>query len=446
MRPRARAGAVDLALRLDYVRVVAEELTVAIDSLAYGVFGVARTDRGVVLVPGVAPGDIARVRVVETKRDYREAEVVEIVSSGPSRRTPPCPHLPECGGCSWQHVDRPAQLAAKQSMLVETLARVGGFDGERLDVRPILHSSEWAYRHRITLRVDGEQRLGFYRHRSHRLVEIATCRIADDTVNTHLATARDWLRGVSTTIRRVEVASSGGDRRVVFIANAEGPFRHDGEYHERFLRRQPEVAGIVVHGKGWRRTFGKPVVTLEIDGGRTVETEGGFTQVNAEGNRQLVDAVVELAAVEGEDRVLDLFCGAGNLTLPLARHAAAVVGVESDAASIASARRNADRWQLRNCRFIQQEAAAAARGLASGGERFPIVVLDPPRSGALELLEPVAALAAKRVIYVSCNPATLARDLARLVPRGFTLGPIQPIDLFPQTYHLETVVRLERER
>jgi len=146
---------------------VSEELTVAIDSLAYGVFGVARTDRGVVLVPGTAPGDVARVRVILDKRDYREAELVELLEASPVRRTPPCRYLPQCGGCNWQHVEYEAQLAAKQTIVTETLARVGGFAAEALDVRPILPSEEWAYRHRITLRVDGEQRLGFYRHRSH---------------------------------------------------------------------------------------------------------------------------------------------------------------------------------------------------------------------------------------------------------------------------------------
>jgi len=422
---------------------VSEELTVTIDSLAYGVFGVARTDRGVVLVPDTAPGDVARVRVVADKRDYREAELVEIVTPSAIRRTPPCRYLPQCGGCNWQHLDYAAQRAAKQKIVAETLARVGGFDLERLDVRPIVESEEWAYRHRITLRVDGEQRLGFYRHRSHELVEVAECRIADATVNEHLAAAREWLRGVSTTVRRVEIASTG-DGHAVFVANAEGPFRHDGEYHERFLRRRGSVAGIVLHGKGWRRTFGKPVVTLAVEQDLMIETEGGFTQVNPVGNRALVASVVELAAPRAGDRVLELFCGAGNLTLPLARRAAEVVGVEDDASSVACARRNADRAQLRNCRFIQQNAAAAARGLAAGGERFSLVVLDPPRSGAADAMDPVAALATERIVYVSCNPATLARDLRRLVERGFALGPVLPLDLFPQTYHVETVVRLDR--
>ena len=421
-----------------------EELDVTIDSLAYGVFGVARSDRGVVMVPAVAPGDRARVRVVAEKKGYREAELVEVLEPAAVRRVPPCRYVPRCGGCTWQHVEYAAQLEAKQAILAETLTRIGGFRAEDLELRPIVPAAEWAYRHRITLRVDGEQRLGFYRHRSHALVEIEDCGIADATVNAHLGAARDWLRGVSTTVRRVEVASTR-DGRAVFSANAEGPFRHDAEYHEKFLRRQVSVAGIVLHGKGWRKTFGKPAVILEVDDDTAIETEGGFTQVNPQANRRLVAIVLELAATRADDRLLELFCGAGNLTLPLARHAREVVGVESDASSVGCARRNADRLGLANCRFIQQDASATARSLAVGGERFSLVVLDPPRSGAAELIEPLAALATDRLVYVSCNPATLARDLCRLVEHGFTLGPIQPIDLFPQTYHLETVVRLDKK-
>jgi 23S rRNA (uracil1939-C5)-methyltransferase len=420
-----------------------EELTVRIDALSNGVFGVARTGRGVVLVPGTAPGDVARVRVVVEKRDYREAELLEVLAPSPARRPPPCPYAERCGGCSWQHVDYAAQLEAKRSILAETLARVGGFRAETLDIRPVLPSEEWAYRHRITLRVDGEQRLGFYRHRSHELVEIASCAIADATVNAGLATARDWLRGVSTTVRRLEIASTG-EGRVVLVANAEGPFRHDGEYHERFLRSDASVAGIVLFGKGWRRVFGKPVVTMEVESGLRLETEGGFTQVNPAGNRRLVEAVLELAAPRFSDRVLELFCGAGNLTIPLARRAREMVGVESDAASVAGARRNADRSGLGNCRFVQQDAAQAARGLAAGGERFSLVVLDPPRSGAAGLVEHLPALCAERLVYVSCDPATLARDLKKILAQGYAIRSIRGFDLFPQTHHVETVVRLER--
>jgi 23S rRNA (uracil1939-C5)-methyltransferase len=420
-----------------------DEITVTIDSLAYGIFGVARTDRGVVFVPGVAKGEIVRVRIIENKRDYREAELLEILKPSPSRRTPPCPYVPECGGCAWQHLDYSAQLEAKESTLRQTLARIGGFDGASLDIRPILASPEWGYRHRLTLRVGGEQRLGFYQHRSHRLVEIARCRIADEAVNLHLDVARDWLRGVSTTVRRLEIASSR-DRRVVFVANAEGAFRHDGAYHQKFLRAHPSVGGIVLFGKGWRRAFGKPLFDLEIEGGLVLESQGGFTQVNPEANRRLVETVLHLAAPNERDRVLDLYCGAGNFTLPLARRVHQVLGVEADPGSVAQARRNADRARLTNCRFLERASAAAARGLADSGDRFSLVVLDPPRSGAADVVAHLAALASDRLVYVSCNPATLARDLRRLAQLGFALGRVQPIDLFPQTYHVEAVAHLTR--
>jgi 23S rRNA (uracil1939-C5)-methyltransferase len=419
------------------------ELTVTIDSLSYGVFGVARTDRGVVFVPDTAPGDVAQVRIVAEKRDYREAELVEIIEPSAARRAPPCRYVPECGGCSWQHVAYPAQLAAKQSILRETLSRIGGFDPASLDLRPILGSAEWAYRHRITLRVDGEQRLGFYRHRSHRLIEIESCLIADETVNAHLALARQWLRGVSTTIRRLEIASAA-EGRAIFVANAEGSFRHDGEYHEKFLRAHPSVRGIVLSGKGWRRAFGKPTVSIEVADGLELESDGGFTQVNPAGNLRLAETVLDFAAPRAGDRVLDLYCGAGNFTLPLARQVREVVGVETDPASVGCARRNADRAGIGNCRFIQQAAGPAAGGLGREGERFSLIVLDPPRSGAADVLEHLPLLDPERVVYVSCNPATLARDLKRLVPLGFALGPIQGIDLFPQTHHLEVVARLEK--
>jgi 23S rRNA (uracil1939-C5)-methyltransferase len=419
------------------------ELTVTIESLAYGIFGVARTDEGVVLVPGTVPGDVARVRVVARKRDHREAEVLDVLRPSPERRTPPCPYVPECGGCSWQHVSRRAQLEAKERIVRDALVRIGGFDPRALDLRSIIPCDEWAYRHRLSLRVGGEQRLGFYQHRSHRLVEVAACRIADAAVNLHLAAARDWLRGVSTEVRRLEIASAR-DARVAFVGNAEGAFRHDEAYHERFLRTHPTVSGIVLFGKGWRRAFGKPLVDVEVEQGLVLETRGGFTQVNPAGNRRLVETVIELGSPASSDRVLDLYCGAGNFTLPLARRAAAVLGVEGDPVSAAQARHNADRAGLGNCRFVQQDASIAARGLAAAAERYSLVVLDPPRSGAPDVVDHLPALVAERMIYVSCNPATLARDLRRLAAHGFEIGPVQPIDLFAQTHHVETVVRLDR--
>lgn len=418
-----------------------ETLRCRIESLAYGPFGVARTAAGVVMVPGVVPGDEVDVRIVADHKRWREGEVVAIVAPGRARREPPCVYAAECGGCPWQQVDYAAQLSAKEAVLQGELERIGGLDVASLDVRPIHPSEEWAYRHRITLRVAGENRLGFYRHRSHRLVEIERCLIADETVNAHLAVARDWLRGVSTTVRRLEIAT-GAAGSVLFVANAEGRYRRDGDYHQRFLRDHPSLSGIVLFGKGWREIFGAPRVRVELGEGLVLEAEGGFTQVNPRGNLALIEAVLELSAVAAGDRVLDLYCGAGNLTLPLARRAASIFGVDVAAASIQAARRSADAQAIGNCRFQQQTAAKAAQGFAAEGTRFDLVVLDPPREGAADVLAHLPAIVADRLVYVSCNPATLSRDLRRLVELGFAIGPIQPLDLFPQTHHLETVVRL----
>ena len=416
---------------------------VTIESLAYGIFGVARTEQGVVLVRATAPGDVARIRIVAERRGHREAEVVEILQPSPERCVPPCPYVPQCGGCDWQHVSRRAQLDAKERIVRDALVRIAGLDPATLSIRPIMPCAEWSYRHRLSLRVDGEQRLGFYQHRSHRLVEVTECRIADAAVNRHLSVAREWLRGTSTEIRRLEIASAR-DSRVAFVGNAEGPFRHDEAYHGKFLRTHPTVNGIVLFGKGWRRMFGEPLVDLEVEDGLVLETQGGFTQVNPAGNLRLVESVLELAAPAPADRVLDLYCGSGNFTLPLARRAATVLGVESDSASVSQARRNAERAGLANCRFIQRDAAGAARGLATEGERYSLVLLDPPRSGAAGVVDHLATLVGERLIYVSCDPTTLARDLRRLTAHGFSVGAVQPIDLFAQTHHVETVVRLDR--
>ena len=419
------------------------EQVVTIESLAYGIFGVARTEQGVVLVRATAPGDVARIRIVAERRGHREAEVVEILQPSPERCVPPCPYVPQCGGCDWQHVSRRAQLDAKERIVRDALVRIAGLDPATLSIRPIMPCAEWSYRHRLSLRVDGEQRLGFYQHRSHRLVEVTECRIADAAVNRHLSVAREWLRGTSTEIRRLEIASAR-DSRVAFVGNAEGPFRHDEAYHGKFLRTHPTVNGIVLFGKGWRRMFGEPLVDLEVEDGLVLETQGGFTQVNPAGNLRLVESVLELAAPAPADRVLDLYCGSGNFTLPLARRAATVLGVESDSASVSQARRNAERAGLANCRFIQRDAAGAARGLATEGERYSLVLLDPPRSGAAGVVDHLATLVGERLIYVSCDPTTLARDLRRLTAHGFSVGAVQPIDLFAQTHHVETVVRLDR--
>ena len=419
------------------------EITCRIDSLSYGAAGIARTPEGVVFVPNTVPGDVVRARVVRVWKRHREAELVALEKPSPNRRQPPCVYVPACGGCAWQAASESTQLEWKRRNLEEALRRIGGLDPEVLDIGPIISPRRWGARHRVQFRVDGEQRLGFYRHASNDLVQISSCLTADGTVNAHLPIARKWLAGTSTTIRRLEIATAVPGEAVL-VANAEGPFRNDGAYHESFLTRHPSLRGLVLFGRGWRHSFGDPRVEVTVENDVTLETRGGFTQVNPEGNRQLVETALALGEPAAEERVLDLYCGSGNLTIPFARRVAEVTAVERDRTALADTRRNAVRLGIGGLRLVAGDARPVAANLAAEGVRFDLVVLDPPRSGAAEVLEAIGKLAPRRIVYVSCNPPTLARDLATLRAAGYHPGPIRPIDLFPQTWHLETVVRLDK--
>jgi len=411
-----------------------------IERMSHGPDGVARHQGRVVFVRDTAPGDVVDARVTAQRPSYSRAVLGTIHAPGTARREPPCPFVGRCGGCQWQHLTYAAQLAAKQRNLVDHLSRIGGLDPG--PVRPVVPApDEWRYRHRLNLRVQ-DRRLGFYRAESHELVEIGACLIAAPPVDEGLAAARRWLDLVDTRIRRLSVAASEAGGAVVLVANAEGPFAPgDGPRNLDLVARADEtgVRGVVMHGKGWRHAWGDTSVSAVVDDAPVVTTAGEFTQVNLAANRRLAAIVLELAAVEPGDDVLDLYCGAGNLALPLARRGANVVGVERSPRAVADAEANARRLGLVRCRFV---CAPVERALGELAVAPRIVVLDPPRGGAAAIVQDLLRLRAQRVVYVSCDPPTLARDVAALVRRGYRLQAVQPIDLFPQTYHLEAVACL----
>ncbi len=390
-----------------------------------------------IFVPGAAPGDRVRVRVVEQHGNWARAVMLHRCAPGPAFREPPCPWVGACGGCPWQHVDYATQLAAKERNVRESLQRIAGVVALR--PLPILAApAEWAYRHRIRPHTDARHAVGYRRPRSHDLVEIGHCVIAEAAISAALPALRTLVASLATPIADVEVASNGRGAIVVDVA-ARGRFaERDAATLEAWLRATPTVAGIGLRGRDWTRRFGETNVTVRAapDAPPTTQRLGTFTQVNAAANRALVRTVVDLVGPGAP--VLDLFCGAGNLSLPLARVAASVVGVDQNPDSIADAAASAGAAALRNVRF---EAAAADRfvrrhGLAGAS----LVVLDPPRSGAAAVIAQLARLAPPRIVYVSCDPATLARDVRTLAGAGYAVDRMQPIDLFPQTEHVETVL------
>jgi len=416
---------------------------VRIESLAHGPHGIARIDGKVHFVRHTAPGDEVEVEVEEDHRAYAYARVTRLVAAGASRREAPCPYLPRCGGCSWQHVDDAAQAAAKESTVRELLARIGGVAADA--VQPIVRApAPYHYRRRLSLRFEGGE-LGFLAAASHDVLPIERCLIAQDRLDGAIPLAREWLAGLATRVKRVEVVATGDADRVALVAQAEGELApSDSEVSEALLRRVPRLAALVLRGKGFRRLWGDDRVRVPlIDGDEMWLRAGDFSQVSDHGNADLIRIVLEYASATRTQRVADLYAGAGNLSLPLARRARTVAVVERTPSSVAAARENAHRLGLANLETHVGTTESVLKGWVKRHVRFDVVVLDPPRSGAAEATAPLLALAPPRIVYVSCNPATLARDL-KVLSRAYRVERVQPIDLFPQTYHVEAVALLTR--
>lgn len=415
-------------------RPEADTVCLDVTALSHGPDGVARHEGSVVFVPGVAPGDHVHARLVATHRRFARAEVVSVIP-GPAHRTPPCPWVASCGGCPWQQVAYPAQLQAKATNVRETLTRVGGVTPRR--ALPILAApDEWHYRRRIRLHVDRRGVLGYRQARSHRVVEIDDCVIADATLVAALPLARRLVRSLRTRLATLELLVNGRGA-VVMHAVADGPFAEgDAGVLADLLAGATTIAGIALEGCDWRHDAGDVHVVVRPDDRESItQRPEVFSQVNAEANHALVATV--RAFTGPASRVLDLFCGSGNLSLPLARDGHRVLGVDADAAAIDAARAAATANGLQS-RF---EAIPALRFLRQQGlADADLVLLDPPRAGAAEEVVQLGRLRPRRILYVSCDPATLARDAKVLVGAGYTVDRVQPLDLFPQTPHVEIVL------
>lgn len=414
-----------------------------IDGLAYGPHGVGRLGGKAMFVRGVVPGEEVRVIVREDRGRYAFADLLEVLTPAPERRATPCPYLPRCGGCPWQHLDYTAQLRAKESNLRELLSRTAHLDD--LPLRPIIAApAEYGYRHRLSMRTHDRQ-LGFYAGASHDLIEIGHCLLAAPAVDAAIAAAAEWVAASPDRIRRVEIATGDDGAAPVLVCEVEGQAHRTSQRRaDTWLMRHPEIAGMVNHGRGWRQACGETTLKIQPEADLVLHaTAGAFTQVHPEANRHLVASVLELGEFRPEDNVLELFSGIGNLTFPVARRAGHVLAVEQNPLATKDAADNARRLGMGQVEVRSGAAHQALGQLYRQGRRFDTILLDPPRSGAAEALEAILQMEAAKIVYVSCNPTTLARDLARLA-EAYEITAIQPLDLFPQTYHLETVVQARR--
>jgi 23S rRNA (uracil1939-C5)-methyltransferase len=418
--------------------------------------GVASVGGKRVFIAGAITGETVTFRRVRGRRNYDEAELLEVAEPAVERVAPRCGYFGVCGGCSLQHLSPAGQVALKERTLVESLRRIGEVTPGRL--MPAVTAPPWGYRRRARLGaryVDGKGRVlvGFSERNSSWIADMRGCEILHPAVAALIGPLSDLIGGLSIRQRVPQVEVAVADNATVLV----------------FRVLEPPVAADLAALRAFRDRHGVRVLlqpggpdTLqpldaEVDGGdlwyaiegtglRMVFGPTDFIQVNGAVNERMIGLARDLLAPEPGMRLLDLYCGIGNFTLPLARLAGEVLGVEGEAAMVQRARDNARLNGVANAQFAVADLSGAAGAAGWSGRAFDAVLLDPPRAGAAAMMAPLAATGARRILYVSCHPGTLARDAGTLVRDfGYRLAAAGILDMFPSTSHVESVALFERD-
>ncbi len=401
-----------------------------IDSMAQGGFGVARIDGIVHFVPDVLPREVVEIEPVVRKRHYVFARLVRVVEPSPHRTAPFCPYVGTCGGCQLQHIRYPEQLQIKEQVFRDQMTRIGKLP--KLPAPEMIGSETKRIRMRFHVR-QGE--IGLFQRRTHRICAIQACAVATEEVNHCLTSLRHALAemaGGEVPNGTLMVLAAG---KVVQVAAdlPPGPGRKLGE------RLRDAIGGYTLIHRHRRYAFGHRYLILPVQGIGLHVSADLFVQANPEINERIVRKTVDFLA--GTARVADLYAGCGNVTLPLAKSCGAVLGIEKSPHAVAAARSTAERAGVTNVSFRCADAADADL------KGFEGVVVDPPRSGlAAGVLRRICRDAPARLAYLSCNPATLARDLQTLTAAGYRIQSVSLFDMFPQTHHIESLTLLAHQK
>jgi len=431
-----------------------ELLEVEVDSLAYGGRGVARADGFVLFVSGALPGDRVRVEVTKAKKRFGEARTVELLEAGADRIADRCTHGGEpCPGAPWQGLPYERQLAIKSEQVGEALKRIGDLEG--FDLEEIVPAAEqWRYRNKLEYSFgagEDELALGFHaRGRWDLIVDVDDCRLASEAGNAARNKVRDWARLES-------IAPYDGRSREGVLRNLvvrEGI--RTGQIQTRLVTspsrfsKPPVDLHTVLEGDsggtdGPTGVLGEERLREELCGLELEMSHGAFFQTNTEMAERLYAVAAEFAGLSGKEKVFDLFCGIGTIGLTMAANAGEVWGLEIVPEAIEDAERNAKRNEVGNIHFLAANARTGVRPLTVQAGKPDVVVVDPPRAGlSQKIVRRVIECEAKKIVYVSCNPTTLAPNAAQLTEAGYKLKRVRPVDMFPQTPHIECVALLEK--
>lgn len=440
-----------------------QEYTVAIEGYSGEGAGVARIDGFVVFVSGALRGEVCRVLILKVLKSAAFAKVLEVLAPSPHRIAPDCPYFPRCGGCTYRHMDYAEELALKRRRVQDNLARIGGSE---VEVEEILGAAETRrYRNKAQYPVSPDGRIGFYRARTHEVIDTRECLLVKPEADAAAEAVRQYMRDFRAAgydertrrglLRHVYVRSNTrGECLICLLVNGKR-LPHEAELVERLRRACPKAVGIVL-GENTRRDnviLGERYRTLwgadrleDVLCGRVFRLSvPSFYQVNREQAERLYAKAIEYTQLTGEETVLDLYCGAGTITLALAPHAKRVLGAEIVPEAIDDARENAARSGVENAEFFCGDASDVAKKLAQENLRPDVITVDPPRKGLAEdVVESIARMQPERVVYVSCDSATMARDVKRFATLGYRAVRACAVDLFPRADHVETICLLSK--
>jgi 23S rRNA (uracil1939-C5)-methyltransferase len=444
-----------------------DTLELSIEDLAFGGEGVGRADGYVVFVRGGLPGDRLRARLSEARGRFGRATIEEVLVASPDRVAPPCPYFGQCGGCRLQHLAYPAQLAFKEKQVRDCLTRLGGVGD--FELRPILAAPEpYGYRNKMEFTIaSSPPAIGLHVFERYDVVlDIERCLLQSETMNALLDEFRRQVRERALTVwdphserglLRFVIMREGRNtgQAMVNVVAAAPDVETLTPVAEALHARVPATASVVLNvnakkasvavGSEEHLLWGREHITESLGDVAFQVSANSFFQTNTRQAERLFSVVEAACELDGPETLLDLYSGTGAISLLLARRVRAVYGIEVAAAAVADAIRNARANGIDNCTFLAGEVRHVLPDLMRQGVRASVVVADPPRAGFHpKALSALAALAPSRIVYVSCNPSTLARDVGELVRQGYQLEWVQPVDMFPQTPHIEAVARLRR--
>ncbi|PWU20509.1 MAG: 23S rRNA (uracil(1939)-C(5))-methyltransferase RlmD [Candidatus Rokuibacteriota bacterium] len=452
-----------------------DALSLTIDDLAFGGEGVGRSDGYVIFVPGGVPGDRVRIRLEQARSRFGRGVIEAVENASPERTEPPCPYFGRCGGCRLQHIAYPAQLAFKSKQVADVFERLGDLRG--FELRPIIGAPEiFGYRNKMEFTVARASRsrsddcrivLGLHEaDRYDAVLDVERCLLQSDRMNALLEETRRFLAAE----RLSAYDQDSGEGLLRFVMLREG--RRTGEamtnvvtaspavselapLADRLRARVPEASSVVLNVNPRKASVavgieehvlaGRDHIREQIGGLSFQISANSFFQTNTVQAERLFGLVLDATALDGGETVVDLYSGTGAISLLLAKRCRWVYGIELAQAAVDDAALNASANNITNCTFLAGEVRFVLPSLLAQGVTAEVVVADPPRAGFHpKALETLARLAPSRIVYVSCNPSTLARDVSELSRGGYRLQWVQPVDMFPHTPHIEAIARLDR--